>query len=184
MSTFERTEQVLKAWGIDREVKEEFIAKGLPRNWPWAVLGGVEECASLLRELDLHGFRHVRIFVSGGLDEDSIMKYNSFADGYGIGTAISNAPVIDLSMDIVEMDGRPFSKRGKLSGSKSVHRCPRCFRSITLPYGQKTPACLCGGKASNLLLPFYRKAQQADALPKPSEIRKYVMRQLDKVEMT
>ncbi|MCX5886845.1 MAG: nicotinate phosphoribosyltransferase, partial [Proteobacteria bacterium] len=48
---FERTLQVLKAKGIDKRVKAEFICKKLPNNWPWAVLAGVEECMEIFREL-------------------------------------------------------------------------------------------------------------------------------------
>jgi nicotinate phosphoribosyltransferase len=52
-------------------------------------------------ELDLRGFNHVKIFLSGGLDEYQILKYNPFADSYGVGTAISSAPVVDFSMVII-----------------------------------------------------------------------------------
>ncbi len=36
------------------------------------------------------------------------------ADGYGIGASISNTPVIDFVMDIVEVDGKPLD--GKVKG--------------------------------------------------------------------
>ncbi|MBW2035038.1 MAG: nicotinate phosphoribosyltransferase, partial [Deltaproteobacteria bacterium] len=58
---FERTEKILKAKGIDREVRTEIMAKGLPANWSWAVLAGVEECVSLLKDLPVD----VRIMKEG-----------------------------------------------------------------------------------------------------------------------
>jgi len=65
----------------------------------------------------------VKLFVSGGLDEEEILRLNPVADAYGVGTAISNAPVLNFAMDIVEVDGRPVAKRGKMSGRKEVFRC-------------------------------------------------------------
>jgi nicotinate phosphoribosyltransferase len=50
---FARTREILKAEGLDKRVKAEFIAKSLPRDWTWAVLAGVEEVASLVSGMDL-----------------------------------------------------------------------------------------------------------------------------------
>ncbi|HWT81453.1 MAG TPA: nicotinate phosphoribosyltransferase, partial [Candidatus Methylomirabilis sp.] len=62
-------------------------------------------------ELDLRGYQHVQLFVSGGLEEEEILRLNPVADAYGVGTAISNAPVLNFAMDIVEVDGVPIAKR-------------------------------------------------------------------------
>ena len=78
-------------------------------------------------ELDLRGFEDVKLIVSGGLDEGDIAELNPHCDGYGVGTAISNAKTIDLALDIVEIEGKPFTKRGKKSGRKQVLRCETCF---------------------------------------------------------
>ncbi len=43
-------------------------------------------------------------------------------DGFGVGSHISNAEPVDFALDIVEVDGEPISKRGKLSGRKQVYR--------------------------------------------------------------
>jgi len=48
---FRRTEQTLKARGIHKRVVAEVIAKGLPEDWEWGILGGVEEAAELLAGL-------------------------------------------------------------------------------------------------------------------------------------
>jgi nicotinate phosphoribosyltransferase len=57
----------------------------------------------------------MKLFVSGGLTEETIRELAPLVDGYGIGTYISNAPVLDFSMDIVEIEGNP-----KLKGSGRV----------------------------------------------------------------
>jgi nicotinate phosphoribosyltransferase len=71
-------------------------------------------------ELDTRGYDNVKIYVSGGLNEESIKRlYEGGTRGFGVGTSISNAPTID-ALDIVEKEGRPEAKRGKLSGRKQV----------------------------------------------------------------
>jgi len=134
-------------------------------------------------ELDLHGYSHVKIFLSGGLDEYQIMRYNPFADAYGVGTAISNAPVVDFSMDIVEIDGKPLAKRGKMSGSKRVFRCRRCFGTTVLPETKRIGNCKCGGKCEEILLEQMRGGALRKPLPRPADIRKFVIRQLGKVDL-
>jgi nicotinate phosphoribosyltransferase len=61
-------------------------------------------------ELDRHGFSHVKIFASGGIDVDYILHLNPVCDAYGVGGAIADAPMIDYSLDIVEVDGEDRSK--------------------------------------------------------------------------
>jgi nicotinate phosphoribosyltransferase len=135
-------------------------------------------------ELDLRGHKHVKIILSGGLDEYEIPRYHSFADVYAVGTAISNAPVVDLSMDIVEIDGEPVAKRGKMSGAKRVFRCRRCFKTTVLPFADRAPSsCACGGKTEELLLPMVQGGKQKRALPEPDRIREHVLRQLKKVDL-
>jgi len=125
-------------------------------------------------ELDLRGHEHVRIFLSGGLDEEQILRYNAFADAYGVGTAISNAPVIDFSMDIVEVEGIPLAKRGKRSGTKAVFRCRKCRETIVTPREKAPGKCRCGGEMEEILVPF----SAGDPLPRPKDIREFVLRQL------
>lgn len=71
-------------------------------------------------ELDIRGYKSTRIVVSGGMDEYSILEYNPVCYGYGVGTSISNAPVVDYSLDIVEIANQPIAKRGKMSGRKRL----------------------------------------------------------------
>jgi nicotinate phosphoribosyltransferase len=134
-------------------------------------------------ELDLRGYREVKIFLSGGIDERDIERYNPLADAYGVGTAISAAPVVDFSMDIIEIDGHPIAKRGKMSGSKSVLRCKECFNTRVCPVKERPGRCSCGGIEEEILVPFVSKGHLEYSLPKASQIREYVLGQLSGVEL-
>jgi nicotinate phosphoribosyltransferase len=134
-------------------------------------------------ELDLRGYRKVKLFLSGGIDERDIARYNSLADAYGVGTAISNAPVVDFSMDIIEIDGHPIAKRGKMSGSKRVFRCTECLQTRVCPKNTSPKKCSCGGNEEEILVPFTSKGHLLQTLPKAFQIRKYVLEQLSKVEL-
>ena len=134
-------------------------------------------------ELDLRGYGHVKIFLSGGIHESDILRYNTLADAYGIGTAISSAPAVDFSMDIMEIDGRPIAKRGKMSGSKRVLRCTQCFETRVCPLTELPSRCSCGGTEEDLLVDFFSHGEPKYPLPEASEIRKFVLQQLTKVEL-
>src|SRR5919106_2304504 len=84
-------------------------------------------------ELDMRGFSHVKIVASGGVDEYEILHLNPVVDAYGVGTSIANAPVLNFALDIMEIEGRPFAKRGKWSGAKEVYRCVACGETVVLP---------------------------------------------------
>jgi nicotinate phosphoribosyltransferase len=132
-------------------------------------------------ELDLRGYHHVRLFVSGGIDEPQITELNPLVDAYGVGTSISNAPVIDFAMDIIEIEGKPFAKRGKWSGSKRVLRCPECFQSEIVPYQTVKDLCPkpgCGGRLEELLMPILKEGKMLSDSASPAQIRHYVMEQL------
>ncbi len=132
-------------------------------------------------ELNIRGYGHVQIFVSGGLDENRILSLNPVVDAYGVGTSIINARVIDFAMDIVEIDGRPLAKRGKMSGSKSVLRCSKCYQDKIVPFknvNDEFNRCSCGGELKELLLPFIKEKKILWDLPKPQAIRDYVLEQL------
>jgi nicotinate phosphoribosyltransferase len=73
-------------------------------------------------ELDLRGHEDVDVFVSGGLGPDELRELRDVADGFGVGSAITDANPVDFALDIVEVDGEPISKRGKLGGVKQVYR--------------------------------------------------------------
>ena len=130
-------------------------------------------------ELDLRGHKHVKLFVSGGLDEEDIVKLNPLVDGYGLGTSVSNARVIDFSMDIVEVEEKPLAKRGKQSGSKRVLRCTTCYGDKIIPLAEKTKRCECGGKYKDMLSTLIDRGKVKEKLPSPQTIRRYVLEELE-----
>ncbi len=73
-------------------------------------------------KLDAEGYEDVGIFVSGGLGPEDVRNLIDVVDGFGIGGYISNADPVDFSLDIVERNGEPTTKRGKLPGIKSVRQ--------------------------------------------------------------
>jgi nicotinate phosphoribosyltransferase len=89
-------------------------------------------------ELDRHGYGHVGIFASGGIGVEDILHLNPICDAYGVGGAIASAPMIDFSLDIVEVAGEDRSKRGKRGGRKRLLRLPDGSRK-TLPADAATP---------------------------------------------
>lgn len=131
-------------------------------------------------ELDLRGYSHVRIFVSGGLGEEDVAALRGDVDGFGIGTGISNAPTIDFSLDIVEVEGRPLAKRGKHSGAKQVVRCRSCGRRTVVPEAKVPAACRCGSPVDVLLLPAMKGGNPVAPALSPRELRSRVMEQVAK----
>jgi len=134
-------------------------------------------------ELDIRGYTHVKIFVSGGMNEESVKALSEAgADAFGVGTSVSNAPTIDFAMDIVEIDGKLCAKRGKMGGRKQVWRCQRCLTDTVLPFDAKQPSCPnCGGKTEPMLKPLIKNGKIVAELPEPKEIRRYVLEQLEKL---
>jgi nicotinate phosphoribosyltransferase len=134
-------------------------------------------------ELDVRGYQHVKIFVSGGLDEESVKSLGEAgADAFGVGTAVSNAPTIDFAMDIVELEGKLSAKRGKLGGKKQVWRCSQCFTDVVLPFAAPQPKCArCGGNTQPMLRPLIKNGKLVAELPQPSDIRHYVLEQMEKL---
>ncbi|WIF94400.1 nicotinate phosphoribosyltransferase [Caminicella sporogenes] len=81
--------------------------------------GGVTP--DLIRELryklDMEGYNHVKIIVSGGLTPEKIkILSEAGADAFGVGSYISAASPIDMTMDIKEVEGVPVAKRGRIPG--------------------------------------------------------------------
>lgn len=87
--------------------------------------GGVtpELVAEIRARLDLAGFRHVKIMVSGGLNPERIRELSAAgADAFGVGSYISRAAPIDMTMDVKEVDGKPVAKRGRIPGKTVTDR--------------------------------------------------------------
>ena len=121
-------------------------------------------------ELDVHGYPGVKVFLSGGLSRDDVAAYRDVADAFGVGGAIANAPVIDFALDIVEIEGRPYAKRGKRSGVKQVYET--AGRRVTLPLGAPAPE-----GAVPLLAPCVRQGAVV-ARPNMDDARERVLSRL------
>jgi nicotinate phosphoribosyltransferase len=79
----------------------------------------VELVKELRAKLDMNGFRHVGIIVSGGFDIAKIrlfVEQKAPVSGFGIGSYITAAPPIDFTADLHEVSGKPIAKRGRLPG--------------------------------------------------------------------
>lgn len=135
-------------------------------------------------ELDLRGYKHVKIFLSGGLNEESIKELADIADAFGVGGSIASAKPIDFSLDIVEVEGKPLTKRGKLSGRKQIYRCENGHYH-RVPAEKKLEKCpVCGAKVEPLLKPLIENGEIVTELPKAREIREYVLEQAKKFGLT
>lgn len=143
----------------------------------------VKICKEVRWELDTRGFKNVHIFVSGGINENSIIELNPYVDAYGIGTAVSGSATIDFSMDIVSIEGKPIAKKGKKSGEKKIVECPKCGNRKVVPYNRKSIKCECGSKMKSITVPLMRKGKIIVETPPPQKIRKFVLKQLKKVTL-
>jgi nicotinate phosphoribosyltransferase len=90
-------------------------------------------------ELDANGYSDVKIFLSGGVTREDVLAFRDIIDAFGVGGAIANAPVIDFSLDIVEIEGKQKAKRGKKSGVKQVYEFPAGNHRV-LPAAHAAPA--------------------------------------------
>ncbi|MEM1519808.1 MAG: nicotinate phosphoribosyltransferase [Pyrobaculum sp.] len=152
---------------------------GVRLDTPGSRRGSIRRIVEEVRwTLDLHGYRHVKIFVSGGVDESQVLQLRDLVDGFGVGTVISFPPSVDIAMDIVEVevDGKwtPITKRGKLPGFKQVYRCGS--RHVITPWGAERP---CG---EPLLVKWIEKGRVVKEPPGDREVREYVLNQLNSVE--
>jgi nicotinate phosphoribosyltransferase len=104
------------------------------------------------RILDDAGLGYVRIFVSGGLDEEQIdlaLSEGAPIDAFGVGTRMdvsADAPYLDMAYKLVEYDGRPVLKsspgKATWTGQKQVYRALRSgegFASDVLALRDETP---------------------------------------------
>jgi len=71
----------------------------------------------LRQRLDQAHFNHVRILASGGLNPERIrILAAAGVDSFGVGSYISGAAPIDMTMDLKEVNGKPWTKRGRIPG--------------------------------------------------------------------
>jgi nicotinate phosphoribosyltransferase len=146
---------------------------------PGSRRGNLSEIVREIREeLDNRGFNNIGIFVSGGLDEFSLPELNPWVNGYGIGTSLSNAPTINFSMDIVEIEGKLITKKGKIAGKKDIFECQRCAARAVVLSDSDEVKCQCGNKMEALTKPIMKKGGITEKTENVDEIRNRVISQL------
>ena len=174
----EKTESIMAAEALGKDLY------GVRLDTPSSRRGNFAEIIREVRwELDSRGYTQVKIFVSGGLNDESIADLSiAGADGFGVGTSVSNAPSIDFALDIVEADGKPVAKRGKLGGRKMVWRCDDCLtEKVTGPTAIAPKCPSCGGRMRKLLAPLLSKGRLSKPLPSADHIRETVLGQLGRL---
>jgi len=94
-------------------------------------------------ELDKGDGKDVKIFVSGGLDENEISELRRVVDGFGVGTSVSSARSVDFSFKIVEVieDGKgiPRAKKDDIAGRKYVYRNEQKFQDVVTLSKDRVP---------------------------------------------
>ncbi len=164
---------------------------GVRLDTPSSRRGNMEAIVREVRwTLDLAGYRNVKIVVSGGVDEEEVVRLRGgIADMFGVGTSIAFPPSVDVSMDIVEAydekSGRwvPITKRGKLPGFKQVYRCRGTLNDQVIPWDSEPATCPDGSRPVPLLRKFVDNGKPIEALPSDHEIRNYVLDQLRYAEI-
>ncbi len=115
------------------ELAPALAAEGIPVNAVRLDSGDLDTLSRQVRAiLDEGGCRDVRIFASGGLDEDAIatlVAAGAPIDGFGVGTSLdvsADAPYLDCVYKLQEYAGRPRRKRSTAKatwpGRKQVYR--------------------------------------------------------------
>lgn len=130
-------------------------------------------------ELNLRGFNHIKIMVSGGLTVDDIKKLAaSGVDSFGVGTSISSAEPVNFAMDIVEVAGESKTKRGKFSGRKQPFRCPNCGLTAVTVWSIEQLQCSCGTKMEKIFKTVLTDGTVKGKYESAEEIRKRTLYEL------
>jgi len=177
----EKTESIMAAETLGKDLY------GVRLDTPSSRRGNFAEIIREVRwELDSRGYNYVKIFVSGGLNDESVADLSlAGADGFGVGTSVSNAPSIDFALDIVEAGGKPVAKRGKLGGRKMVWRCHDCLTEKVIGAAATTPKCPnCGEKMGKMLVALLSKGRLSKPLPSADHIREGVLGQLVRLRVS
>jgi nicotinate phosphoribosyltransferase len=131
-------------------------------------------------ELDIRGHKNIKIMASGGIKlEDIPDLIKAGVESFGIGTSISSARPVDFGMDIVNIEGRDITKRGKFSGIKNVYRCTECSQ-VQVVYSGREPVCSCGGRMENMLMPYLENGK-VKKLEDIETIRKRSLNQIENI---
>lgn len=134
----EKIEAIMAAEALGKKLS------GVRLDTPSSRRGDMSEIIKEVRwELDIRGFNHVKIFVSGGLNESTVKEFSEAgADAFGVGSHIIGARPVDFGMDIVEVEGKPIAKRGIRSGAKDLFICDdHLIYEVSKGNKPKCPSC-------------------------------------------
>ena len=116
-----------EALAVSRALREKL--RGIRINTPSTRGGASPDLVKEVRaRLDLSGFRHVEIMVSGGMTPDRITEFveaEAPVNTFGIGAYIAATGPNPFHVDIHEVDGRPVARRGRLPGITNNPRLGR-----------------------------------------------------------
>jgi nicotinate phosphoribosyltransferase len=104
-------------WGVRLDTSDKIADTALQRlHGDAAPTGVAAELVRLVRsELDSHGYREVKIVVSGGFNAARIRAFEEAdvpVDSYGVGSSLIRG-ADDFTADVVMVDGRPCAKVGR-----------------------------------------------------------------------
>jgi nicotinate phosphoribosyltransferase len=134
-------------------------------------------------ELKLRKREDVKIFLSGGLTEETILEYRDFADGFGVGTYVSNSPTVDFALDIVEIEDKAIAKRGKFAGKKQVGFCSKCQIYLCEEFSVKEITCpSCKKIMEKILEKIMDNGKIISKIPTEQQIRYFVLQQIDEID--
>ena len=156
---------------------------GVRLDTPGSRRGDMRKLVQEVRwELNLRGGKAVKIIVSGGVDEKDVVELRDWVDGFGIGTSISAAPVIDFSCKIVEIQDEngmrtPRAKRGDLAGRKNVFRDPETMSDVVTT--DETPP---DGRYVSLLSPLVRDGKIVREFARLDDLRERTKALVTKVD--
>jgi nicotinate phosphoribosyltransferase len=171
----EKTESIMALETLGRRLH------GVRLDTPASRRGDFSKIVQEVRwELNIRNGAHVKIYASGSIDESQISGLVDHVDGFGVGTAVSAAPVIDLNAKIVEVRSggvaKLRAKRGDLGGAKSVYRREGTFEDIVVT-GKVSP----GRGWKPLLTPLIRRGRIVRKLPSTEIVRRNLMQKLARI---
>jgi nicotinate phosphoribosyltransferase len=106
-----------RLWGVRLDTSNTLVDKSiLPVMQNFKPTGVIPKLVETTRrELDRHGFEHVKIIVSGGFNPDRITEFEKLqvpVDAYGVGSYLMRG-VNAFTADVVLLDGKPCAKVGR-----------------------------------------------------------------------
>ncbi|MHA1198983.1 MAG: nicotinate phosphoribosyltransferase [Candidatus Heimdallarchaeaceae archaeon] len=155
--------------------------EGVRLDTPSSRKGNMREIIQEIKwELKLRDREDIKIFLSGGLTETSILEFRDIVDGFGIGTYVANSPTIDFAFDIVNIEGEDIAKRGKFAGKKQVGYCKKCDLYLCEQFEKEKILCpSCNNEMDKMLKKFIENGQLITELPTEKDIQNYIQNQRD-----